>query len=198
MFNWLTKKELKSGNPEAFKEVFRVLYPRLKGYCRLFVHNEDQIEDIIQESFITLWEKHDTIKPEKSVESFVFVIVRNRCLNYLKKEKLNNNQVNLDNINIEELQYLYQLDFTNKEEKSVEELLIESFQKAVNELPDKMKLVFTKCKIEGKKQKEVAEELGISIKMVEKHISKSKQQIRKVLTLQYPTLLVLIAFLIDR
>ncbi len=198
MFNWLTKKELKSGNPEAFKEVFRVLYPRLKGYCRLFVHNEDQIEDIIQESFITLWEKHDTINPEKSVESFVFVIVRNRCLNYLKKEKLNNNQVNLDNINIEELQYLYQLDFTNKEEKSVEELLIESFQKAVNELPDKMKLVFTKCKIEGKKQKEVAEELGISIKMVEKHISKSKQQIRKVLTLQYPTLLVLIAFLIDR
>ncbi len=198
MFNRLTKNELKSGNPEAFKEVFRVLYPRLKGYCSLFIHNEDQIEDIIQESFITLWEKHDTIKPDKSVESLVFVIVRNRCLNYLKKEKLNNNRVNLDNINIEELQYLYQLDFTNKEEKSVEELLIESFQKAVNELPDKMKLVFTKCKIEGKKQKEVAEELGISLKMVEKHISKSKQQIRKALTLQYPTLLILIAFLIDR
>jgi RNA polymerase sigma-70 factor (ECF subfamily) len=197
MFNWITKNELKLGNPKAFKEVFRVLYPRLKGYCRLFIHNEDQIEDIIQESFITLWEKHDTIKPDKSVESFVFVIVRNSCLNYLKKEKLNNNQINLDKIKIEELQYLYQLDFTNKEEKSVEELLIESFQSAVNELPDKMKQVFTLCKIEGRKQKEVAEELGISLKMVEKHISKSKQQIRNKLANQYPLLIVLITYLFE-
>jgi len=197
MFNWLTKNELKLGNPEAFKEVFRILYPRLKGYCRLFIHNEDQIEDIIQESFITLWEKHESIKPDKSIESFVFVIVRNRCLNYLKKEKLTSNQVNLDNINIEELQYLYHLDFVEKEEKSMEELLIESFQKAVNELPNKMKLVFTKCKIEGIRQKEVAKELGISLKMVEKHISKSKQQIRIKLANQYPLLIVLITFLFE-
>ncbi len=197
MFNWITKNELKLGNPEAFKEVFRILYPRLKGYCRLFIHNEDQIEDIIQESFITLWEKHESIKPDKSVESFVFVIVRNRCLNYLKKDKLISNKVNLDNINIEELQYLYHLDFIEKEEKSMEELLIESFQKAVNELPDKMKLVFTKCKIEGIKQKEVAEELGISLKMVEKHISKSKQQIRNKLANQYPLLIALITFLFE-
>jgi len=197
MFNWLTKNELKLGNPEAFKEVFSILYPRLKGYCRLFIHNEDQIEDIIQESFITLWEKHESIKPDKSIESFVFVIVRNRCLNYLKKEKLTSNQVNLDNINIEELQYLYHLDFVEKEEKSMEELLIESFQKAVNELPNKMKLVFTKCKIEGIRQKEVAKELGISLKMVEKHISKSKQQIRIKLANQYPLLIVLITFLFE-
>lgn len=59
MFDIQTKIELRNGNPIAFKEVFRLLYPRLKGYCKFFITDEKQIEDIIQESFITLWEKKD-------------------------------------------------------------------------------------------------------------------------------------------
>lgn len=197
MFDIKTKIELKRGNPAAFKEVFRLLYPRLKGYCKLFISDKNQVEDIIQESFITLWEKRDAIKPNKSVESYVFVIVRNRCLNVLKKQKLEDGRIELDNLNVIELQYLYQLDFTEKEENSMEELLIASFQSAVKELPYKMKQVFTKCKIEGKKQKEVAEELGISLKMVEKHILKAKQQIREKLIQQYPALIILITLIIE-
>lgn len=197
MLNLLTKTELKKGNPNAFKEVFRLLYPRLKGYCNLFISDNSQVEDIIQESFITLWEKRDSIKPNKSIESFVFVIVRNRCLNVLKKQKLEENIIELDNLNITELQYLYHLDFTEKEDKSMEEMLISSIQSTVKELPEKMKLVFTKCKIEGQKQKVVAEELGISIKMVEKHIAKAKEYIRKKLIKEYPALVILITIFID-
>ena len=98
---------------------------------------------------------------------------------------------------VNELQFLYQLDFTDKEEKSLEEMLIESFQKAINELPEKMKVVFTLCKIEGKNQKEVAENLGISIKMVEKHIAGAKQHIREKLRKQYPALIFIIALLLE-
>jgi RNA polymerase sigma-70 factor (ECF subfamily) len=173
VFDKLTKIELKQGNPDAFREVFRLLYPRLKGYCKLFISNNSQVEDIIQESFISLWENKDSIKPDKTIESYVFVILRNKCLNFLKKQKLENEQVDVENLKVEELQFLYQLDFTEKEDKSLEEQLIESFKTAVDELPDKMKAVFTLCKIDGIKQKEVAEELGISIKMVEKHIAKA-------------------------
>ena len=79
----------------------------------------------------------------------------------------------------------------------MEEMLTASFQNAIEELPNRMKKVFTKCKIEGRKQKEVAKELGISLKMVEKHISKAKQQIRKKLLQQYPALIVLIALFIE-
>jgi len=195
MFDIQINIELKKGNPNAFKEVFRLLYPRLKGYCKLFISNGSLVEDIIQESFITLWEKRDSIKADKSIESFVFVIVRNRCLNVLKKQKIEESNIELDNLNISELQYLYQLDFTEKEDKSMEELLIASFQNAVEKLPEKMKLVFTKCKIEGLKQKDVAQELGISLKMVEKQINKAKLQIRKKLIHQYQPLAIIIVFL---
>lgn len=196
MFDIQTKIELKKGNPVAFKKVFTTLYPRLKGYCRLFVHNHQLIEDIIQESFIAVWEKHHTIQIEKSVESLFFVVVRNRCLNELKKRKLEEGKIDLENLPVSELQYLYQLDFTEKEEKSIEEMLIESMQKAVDELPGKMKLVFTRCKIEGRKQKEVADELGISLKMVEKQISKAREHIREKLNNQYPAMIIIIAFLL--
>lgn len=196
MFDLQTKIKLKQGNPSAFKEVFSLLYPRLKGYCRLFISDDAVVDDIIQESFISLWEKRRAVKPDKTIESYVFVIVRNNCLNYLKKQKLEDSTVDFDNPGISELQFLYQLDFTHKEEKSLEEMLIESFKEAVDELPEKMKVVFTLCKIEGRKQKEVADELGISIKMVEKQISKAKKQIREKLIEQYPTLVVLITLLL--
>ena len=196
MFGNQTKTELKYGNPAAYKEVFRLLYPRLKGYCKLFIRDDAQVEDIIQETFISLWDNRTSIKTEKSVESLVFVMLRNRCLNFLKKQKLESEYIDIDRLNVNELQYLYQLDFTDSEEKSMEEMLIESFRDAVEELPEKMKVVFKKCKIEGQKQKQVAEELGISLKMVEKQIAKAKLQIREKLIKQYPALALLIALLL--
>jgi RNA polymerase sigma-70 factor, ECF subfamily len=196
MFSIETKRELQKGNPEAYREVFRLLYPRLKGYCKLFVHDENEVEDLIQECFITLWDKRETIDVQKRLESFLFVIIRNKCLNFLKTQKFDSENISTDNLQIAELQYLYQLDLAEKEEKSMEELLIQTFQESVNEMPAKMKEVFVKCKLEGKKQKDVAEELGISIKMVEKQITKAKKQIREQLLKKYPAMVVLIAVLL--
>lgn len=197
MFDFETKKQLKTGKPAAFKEVFRLLYPRMRGYCKLFIADDSDVEDVIQECFITLWEKRKSINPEKSIESFIFVILRNRCLNVLKSKKIEDRRVEIENLDVNELQYLYQLDFSEKEEKSIEEMLIESFKEAVDELPEKMKQVFVACKIQGKKQKEVAEELGISVKMIEKQISKAKLQIRDKLMKQYPSMVVIILLLLS-
>lgn len=189
--------ELKKGNPEAYKKFFQAVYPRLKGYCKLFIADNGQVEDIIQESFITLWEKRNKIKLDKSVESLIFIIVRNRCLNFLKKakveEEITENEKNKDL----GLQYLYQLDLLETQENSLEEMLVKSFQEEIENLPGKMKKVFVMCKIEGRKQKEVANELGISIKMVEKHIANAKIKLRENLIKQYPALLLLISILFD-
>jgi len=191
-----TKLDLKDGNPEAFREVFRLLYPRLKGYCRLFIRNNNQVEDIIQESFLVLWEHRNSIDVSKSIESFMFVTIRNRCLNYLKSISLKAERLQIEEIDFSELQYLYQLDFEGREEKSMEEMLIESFQKAIDELPPKMKTVFIRCKLKGEKQKAVAEDLGISQKMVEKHISKAKAHIHGKLMVLYPAMGCLIVLLV--
>lgn len=196
MLDFQIKVGLKRGEPSAYRQVFVQFYPRLKGYCSLFISNKNQVEDIIQDSFVSLWERRDSINIEKSVESLLFVIVRNRCLNELRQQKLEEGRISTENLKVEELQYLYQLDFIEKEEKSIEEMLIESFQKAVNELPEKMRIAFIKCKIEGKNQKEAAIELGISTKMIEKYISKAKHLLKGKLIKQYPSLIVLVTILL--
>ncbi len=194
MFSRDQKIALKNGEPGAFRTLFRFLYPRMKGYCSLFVHDKEQVSDIVQECFLALWEKRLTIDPEKQIESYLFVILRNRCLNYLKEIRLKDNLVDPGNIETTELQYLYQLDLSEREEKSLEEQLIDSFQSAVESLPPKMKQVFLLCKVEGRKQKEVADELGITVKGVEKHIATAKQHISQQLIRQYPLLTTLISF----
>jgi RNA polymerase sigma-70 factor (ECF subfamily) len=165
----------------------------MKGYCSLFVSDTDDAEDIIQDCFLKVWEKRASIDVEKSIESYLFVILRNHCLNYLKDNRLKGEMVREETLKINELQYLYQLDLAEREEKSLEEQLIIAFQNCVDSLSQKTGQVFRLCKIEGKKQKEVADELGISLKAVEKHIALAKQQIMKQLSKQYPLWSVMIS-----
>ncbi len=191
MLDYQTKLNLKSGNPKAYREVFRLLYPRLKSYCMLFMEKESEAEDIIQEVFITLWEKRRFIKTDQSVESWIFVITRNRCINRLKRIRLEHSDFKVENLKVNQLQYLYQLDFINREEESLEEMLGASLNRAIESLPKKMKKVLIACKIEGRKQKEVAREMGISLKMVEKYIAAAKKQLHKKLFKEYTKIIYL-------
>lgn len=187
---------LKEGNSSAFEELFKQTYPRLKGYCGLFIHDQAQANDLVQECFVRLWEKRQTISANQSVESLLFVMLRNRCLNFLRDRKNDLTDKNLSLLEESELQHLYQLDFTGREERPLEEKLIEAIRESVGKLPEKRRQVFVKAKIEGKKNKDVAEELGISVKAVEKHLHQAKEQIRKEMVEKFPLLSVLIAILL--
>jgi len=177
-------------------KLFKQTDPRLLGYCGLFIHDQSQANDLVQECFVRLWEKRQTISANQSVESLLFVMLRNRCLNYLRDQKSHLTDRNLSIIDEHELQHLYQLDFTGHEERTLEEKLIEAIRESVDRLPEKRKLVFVKTKVEGKKNKDVAEELGISVKAVEKHIHQAKEQIREEMLLKFPLLSVLVTILL--
>jgi len=187
---------LKEGNPTAYEELFKQTFSRMLDYCKLFIHDQAQANDLVQECFVRLWEKRSTISPNQSVESLLFVMLRNRCLNYLRDQKNELINKSISAIGENELQHLYQLDFTGREEKTLEESLIEAIRESVDNLPEKRKLVFIKAKIEGKKNKDVAEELGISVKAVEKHLHQAKEQIRNEMLKEFPLLSILIAIIL--
>ena len=184
------------GDPGAFEELFKQTFARLMGYCRLFIHDQSQANDLVQECFIKLWEKHSTIKPEQSVESLLFVMLRNRCLNYLRDQKTKGYQESMSYVEESELQHLFQLDFTGREEITLEEELMLAIRESIDHLPEKRKMVFIKAKMEGRKNKEIAEELAISVKAVEKHLHQAKEQIRQEVMVKFPLLSVLIAMLL--
>tara|TARA_R110002050_G_scaffold116333_1_gene232709 strand:+ start:1821 stop:2414 length:594 start_codon:yes stop_codon:yes gene_type:complete len=187
---------LKEGDPTAFEGLFKLTHARLLSYCRLFVTDSAQADDLVQECYLSLWEKRETIKPSQSVESLLFVMLRHRCLNYLRDNKFLYTETNLQSIPEVDLQHLFELDFTGIERKSIEEELIEAIKQEIEKLPLKRKEVFLKSKIEGLKNREVADQLGISVKMVEKHLKQGKEQIQKELVEKFPMLTLLIAIIL--
>ncbi len=191
------RNKLKSGDPDTFTSFYRETYPRLIGYCSLFIKDSKQIEDLVQDCYENIWTQREKIDTSKSIESFLFVMLRNKCLNHLKSEKAHHNVYLSDEFVINELQYLYQLDFTAHEGVSIEEELIKSLQKAISDLPEKRKNIFIQCKINGKKQKDVAEELGITVKAVEKHLKEAKDQLRKKLEPKYVHMAIIISMLLN-
>ncbi|MCW3804744.1 RNA polymerase sigma factor [Plebeiibacterium marinum] len=197
MSNIEFRTKLKNGDPDSFSSFYLETYPRLIGYCSLFIKDSKQIEDFVQDCYENIWTQRKKINTSKSVESLLFVMLRNKCLNFLKSEKAHHS-INLsDEFAINELQYLYQLDFTAKEGTSIEEELIQSLKKAISDLPEKRKNIFIQCKINGRKQKEVAEELGITVKAVEKHLREAKTQLRNQLKPKYAQLVIIISMLLN-
>ncbi|MGV8090395.1 MAG: RNA polymerase sigma-70 factor [Mangrovibacterium sp.] len=196
MAEYLNEK-LREGDPSAFEGLFKLTHARLFSYCKLFIRDSSQADDLIQECFLNLWEKHSTIKPGQSVESLLFVMLRHRCLNYLRDNKFLFSETNIQSITENDLQHLFELDFTGSERRSLEEELVDSIKKEIEKLPEKRKQVFTKSKIEGLKNREISEQLGISVKAVEKHLKLAKDQIQKELLAKYPMLAILIMMILE-
>lgn len=188
--------ELKNGSSSGYEKLYSLTSSRLKNYCKLFLKDVVLIEDIVQNAYVRLWEKRGLIHLEKSVESLLFTIVRNQCLNYLRDQKLALGRISIDENPWSDLQHLYQIDFSGIEEKILEEQLLDALKNAIDNLPEKQNQILVKCKLEARKQKDVADEMGISLKAVEKSLAKSKQELREVLIARFPEFALLIAFLL--
>ncbi|MGQ8335851.1 RNA polymerase sigma factor [Sunxiuqinia sp. A32] len=188
--------DLRNGTPSSYEKLYSLTADRLKNYCKIFLKDHVLVEDMVQNAYVRLWEKRALIKQDKSVESFLFTIVRNQCLNYLRDEKLASDQFSIDEYTWSELQLLYQIDFSGEEDKLLEELLFEALNEAIKQLPERQNQVIVKCKIKGKKQQDVADELGISLKAVEKNLTKAKRNLRENLLSRFPELTFLIWILL--
>lgn len=164
---------IKSGDIEAFEFLYKTYHPRLRNYVSHFITDEDAILDIIQEGFLYLWENHATIILNK-VTSLIFTIVRNRTLNYLKHQVIMQRHRSEIMGSDKGEERLYHLDFTNTPEEILmhEELKV-LIDNIIDSLPPRTKEVFVMSRFEGKKNREIAEELGITVKVVEKHITKA-------------------------
>ena len=192
-------REIKNGNDQAFEFLFRSYYPRLRGYASRFVEDQEVVRDIIQESFLKFWERRQLIEAI-SVSSLLFAMVRNACLNYLKHIQI------VEQHNVEYLatlpgkEELYSLDFNLTPECNLlYKELQEQVDAVINTLPSRCREVFIMSRFDKKKNREIAETLGISTTAVEKHIAKALMTFSKYFKYKYPLdiYIVVIAWLLS-
>lgn len=183
-------KENKVGlEKPQFEQLFREHFVHLANFARQYVADEDSAKDITQKVFISLWENRDKIDTEKSVPSYLFTAVKNRCLNHIRDHKKYRSSI-LD---------LECNDFELSVEPDEGELpeLEHKISRALDSLPEKCRIVFEMSRYHDKKYREIAEELEISQKTVEAHMSKAIKALRVHLQ-DYLSFLLLIHYFIDR
>lgn len=160
---------LVSGDEEAFKFIFKTLYDDLVRYVFSLCNDRDQAEDIVQGTFVKIWEQRKSLAINTSVKNYLFRTCHNKFINSLRKYK--------NTISLSDAMYLEDFleDGTSKNKTSKD---FEVLQKAIDSLPPKCKEVFMLHKFHGLKYREIAEELNISVKTVENQMAKAYQKLK--------------------
>ena len=154
-----------------FETLFRTEYKGMLLFAIHYVKEEEAAKEIVQEAFINLWERRESIDPEREVKSYLSASVRNRSLNYLRDNKrFNGTLLSLGGL----------LPMPTSEEYNQIEFreLSGQIHRAIEELPEKCREIFRLNRFEQMKYQEIADHLQISIKTVETQMSKALAHLR--------------------
>lgn len=172
-----------------FEKLYKLYYPKMFAFAKNYVPANEDAENIVQDVFLTLWERKEEIEISFTLTTYLFTLVKNRCLNFLRHKLIEeeyNNQMK------EELGFkLYALEAFDYSYQSEEELQ-EIIRRALDTLPERCREVFIKSRIEGLKYKEISEELGISVNTVENQMVTALKKLRVALKDYLPLLLFLV------
>jgi RNA polymerase sigma-70 factor (ECF subfamily) len=161
----------------AFELLFKRLYPRLREFAEKVVKDEDIAEDIVQEVFIKVWEKRKKIDA-LNIDAFFFRVLKNHCITHIKHLRVIENIQTKVSI-LKEAEELYRIDFLRNEPYIlIEKELEKEIEKTLSELPEKCREVFLMSRMDGLKNREIAEKLQINIKNVERHITRALRTFR--------------------
>lgn len=170
--------EIKKGNRTVFKNFFNKNYEDLVIYANGYLFDKQASEDVVQDIFIHIWEKSNSISIKTSLMSYIFRMVRNKCLDYLKSLKITDDFEILEfNIN---LATEHVFNSSTEEDKKI---IYHQVLKIVDTLPDKMQQIVRLKFLHNLKYKEIAEELSISVNTVKTQLKRAKFKITDSLTI---------------
>jgi len=168
--------KIKEGDIPAFDMLFTRHYKNLCFYSQRIIRKGEIAEEIVQELFIRVWENRGNIQIGSSVKSYLYRSVYNRSMNHIRDNKYLQNTTGMDS-GITNQEGYYNAD----NDILYVELELKLFE-IINSLPEKQKKVFLLKRLEHYTYKEIAQELGISEKMVEKYLSKAVGKLHDELT----------------
>ncbi|MHA4809650.1 RNA polymerase sigma-70 factor [Flavitalea flava] len=169
------QKGIQASNLTSFNDFFRHYYSKLVRFAIQFVHTREAAEEIVSDVFVKIWEKRATLLEVRNLEVYVYVSVKNGCLNYCEKYSVVHLQLDTRG----EMEFYD----TGNSQKSLEmKELMHRLHMAIEQLPEQCRLIFKMVKEDNLKFHEVAEILNISTRTVETQIYRAVKKLRIVLS----------------
>jgi RNA polymerase sigma-70 factor, ECF subfamily len=163
---------IRKGDEASFNRLFNGYYASLCLFAAKYVGDMDLSRSLVQQVFVDIWVKREKIDITWSTKSYLYRSVKNRCIDYLRKEKITTEiSKSVENLN--------QMPFRDLvEEAELNDLI----NKSINKLPEKCREIFILCRFEMLKYAEIAQKLNISIKTVEMQMGIALKRLRENLS----------------
>ena len=175
--------ELFTYTEDEVRELVLKLHPRITAYIRGILgggKSKVQADDIFHDVLFTFLDRRIKI-PASKVQAYLYRMVKNKCLNMVTRPNIENSSISIDNITASAWETLASLDFT-AQIPEVEEDTMPEINEIIaysGQLPERTRDIFYMSRIEGMTHKQIADELGISTRAVEKHLQNSINEYRR-------------------
>jgi len=156
-------EKLKAGDEEVLGTLFQELQPKIDRFLWLRIRSVEASEDLIQEVFLRLWDNRTKLKSDTNIEAYLFRIASNLATDYLRSAK--QRETASDELEVQ----------TQESSSDIAEAnnLAATIDKLLSKLSDAPRTAFILSRYEQLSHKEIADVMNISVKTVEKHISKA-------------------------
>ena len=172
----------KMGGSEDIKELSRLLESykgRFISFANSYVQEFSVAEDFTMEAFMDYWEMREMLQPDSNVPAYILTLIKHKCLNHLKRKQL---QEDVSQRLRTVAEWELNLQISSLEVCEPTELFTTEIKEIVNrtlqQLPEQTRRIFLMSRFENKTRKEIADELNMTSKGVEYHISKALAALR--------------------
>ena len=173
---------IREGDEDSYEILFNHYYPRLCTYASVFVKYPDVAEEIVQETFIRIWEKRSMISIRTTFKAYLYRSVHNNCINYIKSKKHLSEKDELFRIEISKQSELNAKNpDTGVLDKLISEELTTEFRRALESLPPQCLEVFMMCRNEKLSYSEIAIKLGVSVNTVKTQMKRALSKLNDCL-----------------
>ena len=173
--------KLRDGDINAYEQIYNTLYPRLFYFVREYIADEEIVRNILQDTFLSLWEHRTILLEDFNLSAWLYTVTKNKALKHLRHREYVNKYsrdkiqtFNEDTLNAFALERMDTSVLTLHEIQNV-------IEKTLTNLPPQYREVFKMSRFGSYKNLEIAENLNISEKTVEAHITKTLKLLRVAL-----------------
>lgn len=173
--------DLRNSDRHAFQSLFRYYYPRLKAYAATMV-DDSVAEDLVQDLFLYVWEHREDLIMGASFQSYLFQGIYTRCIDHFRKHA----SFSPCDMAVYEEYLTEQAAFLQNDDEAWEELYAKDFYQQLYELLKEIlqqrREVFFLAYLDGKKTKEIADQLDMPVRTVESHLHLTLKFLKKHLS----------------
>jgi RNA polymerase sigma-70 factor (family 1) len=171
----LLQKIQEHDDQQSFKKLYQLLFFRLYQFAYSYVHSKESAEEVVNDVFLSLWQKRKTLDAINNINVYLYVAVKNASLNWLRKNK-HVFTVSMDELATDHLHLV-----PNPELMLITRELQLHIREAIEQLPPRCKIIFKLIKEDGLSYKEVASILEVSVKTVDTQLYLALKKLSKIL-----------------